>query len=173
MTSRIAKTTIAKMKRTNRYGYWTGTYDLRPLDEWTGWGLWKTRLYLFENDLIKPLTYHHPDGYTMRPDKKFKTDMGSVPLFLQSLIPVIFAKDKWLKAYILHDSAFCHKGLWFAKHDPRRYSFCEMKEKAVDDLLVLWIHASGGSCLSSAPIWLGVRIGGRFSFGKGDKRKVA
>ena len=167
---KIDKSSIIDFKRSKKYGYWTGSYRLTPLDEWAGWGLWKRRLYLFENI---DLTFHHPQGYKIRPDKKFKTDMGSVPLFLQSLIPVLFAKDRWLREYIMHDSAYAHGGLWVALNGCEDYTFLKMQRPQVDDLLSLTIKAGGGSCVSSGPIWLGVRAGGWASFKKGDLRKAA
>jgi len=185
MSNKVAKQKMKELARRNKYGYWTGEYKLDPVPL-PNWGslpwykrAWKrltyTALYIFENDLLDPLTFHHPDNYLIRPDLKFKTDMGSVPKFLQGLLPFLFSKDLWLRDFILHDSAYAHKGLWFAKHDLTLFSFSEMKEKQVDNLLALTIKASGGTSISSGPIWLGVCIGGRFSYGKGDlsKRKAA
>jgi len=191
MSNKVAKAKIKEMKRTNKYGYWTGTYDLDPvpLPDWADMPWYKrawsrltyTRLYEFKTNIADPLTFHHPDGYSIRPDHHFITDMGSVPKKLQGLAPWLFSKDLWLKAYILHDAAYAHAGLWFdaayahaglwfAKKDLLEYAFCKMQRDRVDDLLSTMIKASGGTFLSSGPIWFGVEIGGWASFGKGDIR---
>ena len=180
MSNKVAKAKIKEMKRTNKYGYWTGTFRLDPIiPDWSGMSwykkLWKrltyTALYEFENDLLDPWTYHHPCGYSVRPDRHFVTDMGSIPKILQGLIPVLFSKDLWLGDFCLHDSGYKHGGLWFAKHDPLVFTFSKMARSAVDEMLDITIHASGGGCISSAPIWAGVRLGGWASFDKGDLRK--
>lgn len=180
-TNKVSKKEIRKLARAKKYGFWTGKYDLDPvpLPDWADmpWykRIWKrltfTRLYEFINDLSDPLTFHHPDGYLVRPDHHFITDMGSVPKKLQGLAPWLFSKDLWLKAYILHDSGYSHGGLWFAKRDVTHFVFCKMPRSRVDDLLSLTIKASGGSCLSSGPIWFGVWMGGWVSYDKGDAGK--
>jgi len=180
MTNKEYKAEIRRIDRKGKYGYWTGAYRLNPIDtpDWFAMPWYKriwsrltyTRKYEFINSKRFPLTFHHPDGYLVRPDNHFVTDMGSVPKKLQGLVPWLFAKDLWLRDYILHDSGYKHGGLWFAKHDVTIYIFCKMPRSRVDELLDLTIHASGGSCISSAPIWAGVRLGGWYNFDKGDLR---
>jgi len=177
--AKISKKAIAQAKRAAKYGFWAGKFELVPIiPDWSGMSWYKkawkrltyTALYEFINDPDDPWTFHHPDGYLVRPDKHFITDMGSVPKILQGLIPVLFSKDLWLGDYCMHDAGYKHGGLWFAKRNITTFIFCKMKRGVVDELLDLTIHASGGGCLSSAPIWFGVRLGGWFSFDKGDLR---
>ena len=166
------KIDMKELERSEKYGYFTGKLAVTPLDEYERHWFTYKRLYLYEADPKKPLTFHHPDGYLIRPDKKFKTDMGSVPLFLQWICSPLFAKDRWLRSYLFHDSAYCHKGLWFAKHDPNKFEFCKISRKEADGLLKLMIKSQGGN-LSSPAVRLGVRIGGRKAWKKKeDLRKV-
>ena len=181
MTDKACRAEIRRIDRIGKYGYWTGKFRLDPIiPDWSGMSWYKkawkrlnyTALYEFINDPDDPRTYHHPDGYLVRPDNHFITDMGSVPKILQGLLPILFSKDLWLGDYCMHDSGYKHGGLWFAKHDVTVFIFCKMPRSRVDEMLDITIHASGGGCLSSAPIWFGVRIGGWMSFDKGDLRHL-
>ena len=175
------KVDTTDFKRAKKYGFWTGKYrlDPLPLPDWPSMPWYKriwsrltyTRLYEFENDKKDPLTFNHPEKCLIRPDAHFTTDMGSVPKKLQGLIPWLFAKDLWLKDYILHDSGYAHGGLWFAKRDKEIFTFCKLRRSVVDNLLALSIKASGGGCFSSGPIWFGVMMGGWLSYDKGDLAK--
>jgi len=156
--------------RAKCYGYWTGVCDLQsiPMPDWSelsalkrAWKRWRyVPKYIYEESLTSPLTFHHPDGYMIRPAERFQTDMGSVPRKLQGLVPWLFSKDLWLRAYVCHDNAYGSGGLRFAQHDPEEFVFCKMTRATSDELLCLMIKASGGGRFSSAPIWAGVRLGG-------------
>lgn len=153
----------ADFKRAQKYGFFTGTYATKD-GPGRSWLLWFKREWIFTNDAENPLTYHHPDGYCIRPDNHFLTDWGSVPPVLQFLVPRVFARDRWPKSYAFHDSAYRHKGLWFAMNMHREFTFQKMPRPQIDKLLSTMIKAEGGNKFYSAPIWAGVRIGGWWSF---------
>jgi len=169
------------MTRAEKYGHWTGTYELRPIPipDWSDlpWykRAWKratyTALYEFLNDKVTPLTLMDRKGALWRPDNHLITDMGSVPKRLQGLIPWLFAKDLWLRDYILHDSAYKMGGLW-ASDGTKAFVFVHITRAQADNLLSMSIKASGGGSFSSGPIWLGVRVGGGGSWNKGDLRNT-
>jgi len=167
-------------ERKEKYGCWTGRYELRdvPAPYWAAIPFWKRlwkritykRQYEFITDPKNPLTFNHPDNFAIRPDNHFFTDLGSIPKIFQSLCPALFAKDLWERSYILHDSGFAFKGLFFAQYDLMRFVFSPMSKKTLNNLLSLTIKAEGGSALSSGPIWFGVWLGSGHAWDKGDLR---
>lgn len=142
----------------------SGTYDLDPIG-WSG-GLRGKMLYEFRNSAEDPLTYESQDGMLIRPDNHFITDLGSVPLTLQALIPAMFAKDRWIRSFCNHDSAYLHGGYWLAVAGG--WKFSELTRRQADDMLREMILAEGGGSITARLIWYGVRAGGWASW----KRKV-
>jgi len=88
--------------------------------------------------------------------------MGSIPLTLQSLIPVWFAKDRFPKSYIFHDSGYKNGGHWMMIDGA--WLFVPMTRREIDDLLHDMILAEGGSDSAANTIWAGVRAGGYFAY---------
>jgi hypothetical protein len=117
-------------------------------------------VYDFRLSVVHPLTYD--DGTRLiQPDRHFVTDMGSVPLMLQPLIP----KDRFLLSYIFHDSCYKHHGYWArSKHDGARWGFVPCQREDADLMLREMAHSEGG-CVSNWVVWLGVRLGGCLSWG--------
>jgi len=145
----------------------SGTYELKPA-YWTG-GIRGKQIYEFQNDVKDPLTYEDADCNLIRPDAHTFTDMGSVPKLCQFLLPKWFAKDRYISAYIFHDDAYNHKGLWFAMAEG--WQFIDISRRQADNLLREMVTDLGASKANAYLIWLGVRIGGRFSWGKGESKR--
>ena len=147
------------------------------------WVLSYKAIYDFTLNPLHPLTFLHPAGVFIRPDRHFQTDRMSNPKCTQW----IWERDRFLGAFF-HDSTYCHGGLWMArgaswKSVPEldetgtikflpKFEFQEMSRLEADNLLAVMIRhdPAPGSRLSAAAIWLGVRLGGWASWQKGDFR---
>ena len=138
----------------------SGKYTLDP-GGWDG-GWFGKEMFEFTNDDADPLTYANAKGQIIRPDHHFRTDMGSVPRTLQSLLPWWFDRFRFPKSYIFHDSGYKHGGHWFAVTGG--WAFKSLTRRCVDDFLHEMILAEGGSTANARTIWAGVRMGGRFSW---------
>lgn len=125
---------------------------------------------------LHPLTFVHPDGTHYRTDRHFQSDRMSNPKCTQW----IWERTRFIGP-IFHDSSYCFKGLWAAipQVDSKgnitflpEFRFLEMTRKKADDLLAVMLKydPTPASRLSIAAIWLGVRIGGWASWGRGDFR---
>lgn len=134
----------------------SGKYDIEPL-EWSG-GWFGKQLYEFQNYMPDPLTCVLPCMRIVRPDRHFTTDLGSVPKTLQALAPIYFAKDRFPKSYIFHDSHYKHGGGWFAIKGG--WEFRRLTRKQADDILREMVLLEGGSRIAARLIWAGVRAGG-------------
>lgn len=144
-------------------------YRLDKVDDAPYLWIWRKAIYEYQADRLKPLTFVMPSGVSVRPDSHFKTDMGSIPALIQ-LFPNM-SKDRFLLSFIFHDSCYAHGGLWvltIAGWEFKRFTRAE-----ADSLLALMIkhEPCPGGVVVSRSVWLGVRIGGWVSWGKGDIRK--
>ena len=115
-------------------------------------------IYLFNLDPEKPLTFNHPDGRQIRPETEIETDMGSTPY----LVRIFFPKDKYLKAFIFHDSGWSELGLWVKYPHDDEFLFVDMSLLEMNDLLGLMCAASGASWIGRKMILAGVDAGARF-----------
>ena len=139
----------------------SGKYNLDG-DHWQG-GFWGKQIYEFRNNRRTPLTA--TCGIVQyKPDNHFFTDLGSVPLTLQYSLPKWFAKDRYIRAYIFHDSAYKHGGVWVCING--KWTFRNLTRKQADDMLYHMLIAEGASKANARAIWLGVRAGGWYSWGK-------
>ena len=145
----------------------TGTYELKQY-KWVG-GMFGKQLYEFINDDDFPLTYEDANTNLIRPDNHLITDMGSVPKILQARLPGWFAKDRYLKAYIFHDSCYSLGGLWFAIKGG--WEFRKLTRKQADLYLRDMVRVLGGGKCNAWAIYAGVRMGGWASWKKGDNRQ--
>jgi hypothetical protein len=138
-----------------------GKYSLCP-DHWEG-GMWGKQIYEFTNHKNDPLTCKM--GLILyRPDRHFYTDLGSVPKTFQKLLPRWFAKDRFAKSYIFHDSAYKHKGVWVNVNG--KWEFRALTRKQADEMLYEMILLEGGSRAAARLIYAGVRMGGWRGWGK-------
>ena len=137
----------------------SGTYKLESAG-WKG-SFWGKEMYEFTNDDADPLTCC-VDGILYRPDHHYKTDLGSVPRTFQFILPEYFAKDRYVKSYLFHDSAYNHGGVWVAVNGG--WEFKAITRKQADEMLRDMILLEGGSKANARLIYWGVRAGGRFSW---------
>lgn len=163
---------MTEQERRAKFGHFTGYAHYAEAGHASHLFFWFKPLWWFDNRTNDPLTFHHPDGYKLRPNNRFETDFGSVPFTLQTLCPRLFSSFRWRKAYPIHDSGYMEQGLWYAEEGEREFHFVEYSRSEIDEVLDLAIKAEGGSMVNSAPIWLGVRIGGWWQWGKTDLKKI-
>lgn len=138
-------------------------FVLRLSDELSTWR--KTVYEATLDDAESALTYIDNYGGSWRPDRHFFTDMGSVPRLAQVLIP----KDRFLEAFLIHDSAYIHGGLWRWSALVQGWRFSYMTRRQADELLYEMCLSSGAWQSTAWAIYLAVRVGGAFcKYGKGD-----
>jgi len=133
----------------------SGTYKLESCG-WSGW-LWGKELYEFTNDDADPLTVEL-DGTLYRPDRHYKSDLGSVPRTLQFILPKYFAKDRYVKSFLLHDQSYLFGSIWVAVHGG--WENRKLTRKQADTMLRDTILCEGGSKANARLIYWGVRMGG-------------
>lgn len=151
------------MKKNDVYIF-TGRYDLNT-HHWKG-GFWGKQIYEFNNDPSNLLTA--TCGLVQyRPDHHFFTDLGSTPGLMQFLAPRWFAKDGFSKAFLFHDSAYIHHGVWVNVNG--KWEFRKLSRKQADQMLYDMVIAEGGSKTAARLIYIGVRAGGWYSWRKSLK----
>ena len=87
--------------------------------------------YLFTLDLVNPLTFHDGKGGKYQPNRKYKSDMGTIPKLLQRIV----AKDKYLLSFLFHDSCWEHGGVWYCAPGYETYAFVKMNRTTSNRLL--------------------------------------
>ena len=138
---------------------WSGDYALEPIG-WVG-GIWGKQMMQCTLDVHDPLMCRLY-GNLYRTGESFPTDLGSVPKTLQYLLPMWYAKDRWIRAYLAHDFSYQKGGMYVAVAGG--WEFKEMTRKQADIMLRDMILLAGGSKANARTIYWGVRIGGRFSW---------
>lgn len=124
-------------------------------------------VYRFKLDEVTPLTYYCGSWF-WQPNKKYLTDMGSIPVALQ-VFPQLH-KDRYLLSYMFHDSGYAFKGLYSSGRHDGQFTFFPKTRAEIDEMLFDMLQAEGATWLVRWTIYLGVRAGGWVAFGKGDKR---
>ncbi|CAK0740921.1 hypothetical protein CCP3SC15_1110003 [Gammaproteobacteria bacterium] len=118
---------------------------------------WFKAIYEFNLSKDWPLTLVADNGRQYTPDRHYFTDMGSIPRFLQFLVP----KDRSL-AFFTHDSSYEFGGLYI------NGIFCALTREQADDLLYQ------GMLCDPIPVarpiawlvWSQVRLWGKGNFNK-------
>lgn len=111
----------------------TEGYSLVKLPESTGKNI---ALYEFTLAESYPLFFLCDNGIYMQPDRHEITDMGSIPLFAQALIP----KDRCLLTWIFHDSGYAKGGLYISKTGDN-FIFHPMTRGELDDFMLAGMRA--------------------------------
>jgi len=93
-------------------------FDLKPTEQ--------DGYFLFTLNLDSPLTYHDGNGGKLQPNRRYKTDLGSIPKVLQ----VFVAPDKYKLAFLFHDSVWDHGGIWYCAPGYEEYSFVPISRRA-------------------------------------------
>ena len=146
---------------------WASNAVLRA---WLRWRCGETQIYRAALYLDYPLTLALADGVQYQTNRTFETDMGSVPLMLQSLPGGWYQKDRWIRAYLFHDDGYGHGGLWVRRPRQTEFHFEPMSREKIDALLKI-------ACLiEGAPEKVANRIHyfvDRFGGGVWDRRRPA
>ncbi len=87
--------------------------------------------FMFRLNLDSPLTYHDGKGGKIQPNRKYITDLGSVPKPLQTFV----APDKYKLSFLFHDSAWEHGGLWYCAPGYEEYVFIPTSRRSSNRLL--------------------------------------
>jgi hypothetical protein len=98
------------------------------------WPLTKS-IFLFKLDEVRPVTLEY-EGRFIRPNKKFKTDKGSIPTLLRGILP----HDRYELEMIFHDSPYERmsehgKGFWVCDTLDGVYKFDYFSRLEVDEIL--------------------------------------
>lgn len=139
---------IARWINERGYGL-TAVPDDRP---WWRRCLGRT-VYEFRLDARAPLTLWLWSSYPqlIQPNRKYTTDLGSIPRGVQPLIP----KDSFIKSFLLHDSGYKFGGMWV------NGAFVPMERIDIDALCLLdGIEAEGGGPVVRRAIYAAVRAFG-------------
>lgn len=116
-------------------------------------------IYTFRLDPKAPLTYHHSRGAYLQPDKHFKTDKASVPMFAQLLM--LLPRDVIEVPALFHDSVYLHGGIWQSANADGPYRFVKQTRQQADELLAEIITVVEGVCpVQRGLIWSFVRMAG-------------
>jgi len=121
-----------------------------------GFPPWRRRtLYEYTADTLTPATFQFSRLGFVRPDRHGFTDMGSVPELAQLIVP----KDLHIISFIIHDSGYREKGLYFSSTLNGVYTFALMRRDQVDKLL-RWMLESAGYWARGPLVWAAVKAGG-------------
>ena len=105
-----------------------------------GFPPWRKRtLYEYTADADAPLTLQIGRKCFIRPDRHGETDMGSVPEAAQ----LVIAKDLHLPSFILHDSAYRERKLYFSASLHGEYVAAPITRYRADWLLGVGFTAAG------------------------------
>ena len=132
-----------------------GEWELKD-PVWVG-GMFGDPVWDFWNDKNNPLTLCL-DGSQYRPDNHIKTDLGSVPRFLQRRLPKWFDRARYPRSYIFHDNIYHTGGVW--KFIAGQWIFCILTRIEADEMLRRMCIIEGASRANAAMIYYGVRLGG-------------
>jgi len=160
----------------SKYGQWlnpTG-YVLHPTGKWepgmgylfglgalVGWRR-KRRQYEFRLDPVAPLTFEHPNGFYVQPDRHGFTDLGSIPEILEPFVH----RTSYEPSFLLHDSACREHGLYFSSQVEGPFVFCEIGSDAAHRLLRMTTRAEGAWRQMSWAIYQAVyRFGPQWELG--------
>lgn len=118
------------------YGRWHNFhgYDLDTLH--TEWKLFifPVQHYSFRLHEAAPLTYEHPEGFFVQPNKnEDDTDLGSIPPPLRGFFPA----TEIPRTYNAHDSGYLHEGLWVSQSLTGPYVFRKMSREEIDQWMQL------------------------------------
>lgn len=135
-------------------------YDLRwkrrVFWPWPGVpSLWRLSIWEFRLDTKTALTFRHPSGFLVQPDRhRDETDLGSIPPPQRSLFPA----DEFFRPYVFHDSGYRDRGFYVDRG--QGFVFESWTRAQVDELLRLMIISDGGTRLRAWVVWSAVRAFG-------------
>jgi len=117
---------------------------------------WTTKaIYLFTLVRENPLTYINGNSDYWIPGERYETDMGSVPVTAQVIVP----KDRGLLSYLFHDYA-CLTGHLHKRDTYGVYHEVKLTRKQRDDMLLEMLAAEGVNKFQRYLVWYNVRLFG-------------
>ena len=125
-------------------------------------------LYECTLDVAAPLEFVAADGTAYQPDRHFVSDLASIPRLLW-MVPS-FERDHALLSGLVHDSAYCHAGLWTRPPGLLAVIWCALDRATVDAVFAEMVVAETGSTWLSWMMWVAVRLGGGRAWARGDRR---
>lgn len=166
MDSKIVPIIPLATKRLHwRYGFFENPqgYEAPKLRDERYLFFFSKTIYEFTLKPDAPLTFHHPDGSRIQPDRhEMETDLGSIPLTAQIFIP----KDRFLLSFFFHDSGYKHHGLWFSQPGQEVFTFRLCTQWEIDNLLWRMVGAEGGNAFQRQSIYRSVRLLGEIAWNK-------
>lgn len=127
-----------------------GGYSLTKIRDDKCW--WSTKaIYECVLDVHHPLGYMDEKGVRWQIGPRQETDMGSIPLVAQLVIP----KDRGLLSYLHHDYACRYKGLFVLSEGVP--VFVKLTRAQTDRLLLDMLHAEGTPDAQRYAVYAGVR----------------
>ena len=144
-------------------------YILRPMGTWEPgagylFGLTalvglrrKRKQYEFTLDPVAPLTFRHPDGCFIQPDRHGLTDLASIPIQLE---PVAGARNQYEPSVLVHDSVCREHGLYFSPQLEGPFTFSPVSSPDAHRLLRLCLRAEGAWVTTAGTWWGFVRTFG-------------
>jgi len=134
----------------------TGRVPLDPRGR-RGWWPFRRTIWEYTADPADPLTIHCDGGWLISPDKHFETDGGSIPRPLW----IIYDPWTWAAAFVVHDSGYEGRTLWFAhEFAPERWEERAVTRAEMDGLLRRVVRLTGGTLVDSRVIYRAVRLFG-------------
>ena len=150
----VAEHSRATAFKSTGAAFWehTGGYTLRKIRDrrylWTTVAVYECRLMR-----VMPLTFVDKHGNRWRTRTEFETDMGSIPLTAQMIIP----KDRGLLSYLMHDDACITGRLWCRESGNASWQEVKMSRSDRDNHLYECLLAEGINRIQARAVWLGIR----------------
>lgn len=104
-------------------------------------GPWWDRRIVFEVTLdpVDPLTYQHPDGYFVQPDRHFYCDFGSVPWPFS----LVVSRYGYPATWQFHDAGCQKHVLYYSESLAHPFDECPVSSADVHALMRLMIRCEG------------------------------
>ena len=140
------------------------------------WPLSPISIYRFCLDADNPLTYQDAAGADWQPDRHYLTDWGSIP----NCLAWHLSRTEAL-GFLLHDSAYSHRGLWRRRPGDSAFTFCRLERDEVDrqlrdSYLAQWHHGGRVQRLRArgraAEIYAGVWAGGWYAWRRAQPARL-
>ena len=131
--------------------------------------IFRKAVYRFALHDPMPIMFRRANGELIQPDRRFFSDMGSIPISLQWAIP----KDTYLEPYLFHDSAYLHHGLWFRGVDDLCFSFRALTVWESNALLKEMMLAQGAWSITANAVYGAVQACGWAIWANAERRHMA
>lgn len=145
-----------------------GGYTLKYLRKDKTFIFFRKKIYDFQITQLTPLTWHDRNGYWRADTKTSETDLGSIPIIFQGMLPA----NEFPASYCMHDRACRLGGLYWSSSYDGPYQFKKLSRHESDCLLFYWVDTEGKGTFDKYPIWIGVTIAAYLNIKADDPVKV-